>query len=123
VRKYKDEDGGYLAVVEEQYGWSICWIVNIDGDQEEGLFLGEDLHPGEWDNKLANTIIRDFAKEHPDLVSHARGKPWMFERKTDATNCLTLINAALLKGDGKPWPTWALQAEKAGWKAPKGWKP
>ena len=129
MRRYKDPDGSYLQVVEhDSYTWAICWIVNIDGAMDEGLFLGESLASNlsdddAWSTREAERILLEYAKDRKDYVSHVRGKPWSFETRRHASECLALINAALLKGKGKPWPVWALEAEKAGWKPPKGWKP
>jgi hypothetical protein len=53
---------------------------------------------------------------------------WEFESLTDAKSVMKLLNSALKSAtesywkDGEPWPEWALKAQTAGWKPPKGWK-
>ena len=107
--------------------YSIGWY---DSEDMEGdLSLGERL-PHWQDESEAESRDVD---EHNDLSEAveqlarpcqitSRGLVW--QGRASARAALRCAKAVLaqLRRDA-PWPEWAVTAQAAGWKAPKGWRP
>jgi len=110
-----------LIVVESDHGYKyrIQWYLVEEDDI--GATLGEEpiskspSKSEDWENWKANTIA---ASRHPEKV--LEGFYW--NSRSDATAILREINLAFKVKEDKPFPEWAQQALKAGWKPPKGWK-
>jgi hypothetical protein len=67
------------------------------------------------------------AKNMRDDV-HPEGSGYEFDESKTCKKFLAAMKAALKAAQSEydsnvPWPEWAKQAEAAGWKPPKGWKP
>lgn len=125
TKRYKSNDGSYLAVVEEAStgNYHIAWF--IPDDDGYGAYVGagfpedekvtEDNKNELWEMKTANEVARPFA-----CCKGSYG--YEFETEKKAKQALVACNLALSSRE-VPMPDWALKAAAAGWKPPKGWKP
>ena len=121
---------------DDQDGYCIQWYNSDEGDL--GAYFGD------GDFEFRHTANEGFLKPHPDeddpdwLEAHnlavadckAQGigtltkMGFTFESKSKAQRALALLRSAAKRiKDDKPWPDWAVKAQAAGWKPPKGWKP
>ena len=125
MKKYKDDEGGMLAI-DENRGNSIegTWFIGWDYPNEGiNAYLGEfseaDLTSDEdWAMRIAQEAAHPFADE--DEEGYGR---FVFVSKKSAQLALKAANEALLGGFKKPWPAWAIRAEAEGWAPPEGWTP
>lgn len=119
-KKYVDGDGMWIEMYEECGGESYYLGWCDSGDADGDCKVGEEDHAPEHE-----TIVATLAPlVNGDSIRRDPGGAFLFERRTDATKALAMLNAALLaEKAGRPWPSWALEAKAAGWKPPKGWTP
>ncbi|MHA2064948.1 MAG: hypothetical protein ACXABY_11285 [Candidatus Thorarchaeota archaeon] len=116
-----------LAVVKDRDVYRLVWDVWNDAleEWEEGLGVGEKTYRNvrkpptdleEWEDYTAVKSIK--SEMNPERDSHG----YWFETQKEAREARRIAVDAIKTGD-KPWPAWAIEADKAGWKPPKGWKP
>jgi hypothetical protein len=124
AKKYKTQDGDYLTVIEDGHAHRVAWFVAEHCDI--GLFVGDDFEAdkekecptdkGDWECWVASHSAAPFSDR-----SDSQG--FVFDAAVSAKKALRAANEALLRGDKKPMPGWALKAKDAGWTPPEGWKP
>lgn len=120
---------GHWYVEENNPGeWLICWV-KPDGDGGYDYYwLGESFDLDDCDTAAEKRWVRwhDLAVKlvkEAGLV-HGEGAKLEFGSKSRAERALRIVKACKkLAEENVPWPEWALQAQAAGWKPPKGWKP
>jgi hypothetical protein len=125
AKKYKDDDGMYLALVDKGDRWTFGWYSDEEGyatcevnDILDDPEYTSDTAPVEK-TKWESWIVAQVALEHGiDGGSH-RG----FKIKKDAREAMRAANEALMSGARKPEPAWVAHARAAGWAAPEGWTP
>lgn len=126
-------------------GSSVAWFE----DGEEGAVIGQDfktptdqleekLKEARKESAEGNAAAREaieylvvelaaqkWVAEHPDVAEMGDGGLRLPEAPARALGdyMRTLKNALARAHDATPWPDWAVKAQAAGWKAPKGWKP
>ena len=126
-----------LVIVENRQGtYSIRWHLEDDddlgatlGEGESGASMGKmerDFETGKLatdeEREHAASTLAAWNTESTQLSTSENGFFW--ETRKGAIAALRLAKSALKElRDNKPWPGWAKQAVKHGWKAPKGWKP
>lgn len=113
-----------LFIDDDRSYYRITWYLPDEGDH--GATLGESRYTrahlerakcdDDWEHIAATIAV----SEAPGVQRDRDGYYW--ESRKDAVAALRTANT-VLKNRKKPWPEWALQAQAAGWKAPKGWKP
>jgi hypothetical protein len=131
-----------LTVIERVGLWFIAWILEDDDFDNIGALVGQEGHTSietiqsrleaakafenveywivERDAKLNYMISA--AEDGIGYVSSQGGYGW--ESKKKATAFKTLLTATMKNlQEERPLPEWTKEALKAGWKAPKGWKP
>jgi len=115
---------GWLDIGGDEYRWYIAWFFEDDG---EGGALGESTHT---EKDLENATPED--REHIlATLTAQKTEGWergnfgvlTWESLTKAKAALRAVKAALKSDKGGKWPEWAVKAQAAGWKPPKGWKP
>lgn len=120
-----DEKCWLEVYVRDRYddAWRIQWVFEGFG---EGGTLGEDVHvdadladcePEERSHVIA--VVTASKTEGVERDQH--GFYWPSKAKANAA--LRAIKAAWKTNTGASWPEWAVKAQAAGWKPPKGWKP
>ncbi len=116
-----------IDVFEERRGYVLRWIVDDDcGDEIGELDPPTDMPTsnalGERENWIAYKAAEPFAE-----LNKGKYEGFTFESLTKATAALRAVRAAFRADDaaqqGTPWPAWAVTAQAAGWKPPRGWKP
>jgi hypothetical protein len=122
AKKYRDDDGMYLALCDGEDGYTFGWYSAEDGyvtctigDMFDTDSLKAELHEAKADWEL--WII---AKVALNMGCDNHGN---FKSQKDAKLAMKAANEALLRGDRKPLPKWVVEATNAGWTAPEGWKP
>jgi hypothetical protein len=137
----------WLEVVD---GLHLSYVAWFDEDDGEGARVGQDSETPI--NKLVaeqakargvrdeegfamfeyysvEIAARKWVAEHGKHVAKIRSTyGYEFEAPAWARKFRAAMNAALKSARSEydsnvPWPEWAKQAEAAGWKPPKGWKP
>jgi len=121
-KKYVCEDGTYLDIDDRGDVLYISWYFPRDG--MFGAYVGEvqikevTTDPKEdlegWEYQTATVAVAPLA-DGRDLTGY------YFETEAKAKKAMAAANQVLLSG--VPWPEWAIKAQEAGWKPPKGWKP
>ena len=115
---------GKLSIYDaDEYLYRLAWYFEDEGDF--GGIVGEELYT---ENALKNASADDreaivaqlTAAKTEGVQRDAVGYFW--ESKKDALGALRACKTAM-KNTETPWPEWAIKAQAAGWKAPKGWKP
>jgi hypothetical protein len=115
MKKYKDEDGNYLAIDETTYGYKIGWFIIEWADF--GSYICE---TGGKEDQIIKPLVRELAGD--DYTLH--NGTYLFDSKREAQNILSILNRALIDQDITPgWPAWAIQAKNEGWVPPEMWKP
>lgn len=121
-----NDDEGCLEVYQrDRYAeeFRIQWVFE---DLGEGATLGESVYT---DRDLTKSeasdrehILATITASKTEGVKHDRhGYYW--PSMSSAKAALRAIKAAWKLDTGAPWPEWAVKAQGAGWKPPKGWKP
>ena len=117
---------GTLALYDlDPYIYRLAWYFEDEGDF--GGVLGDGKKYTERDLEKAKGEDRELvlaeitAQQTENVQRDDRGYFW--ESKKDALGALRACKAAIKNDTGAPWPEWAIKAQAAGWKAPKGWKP
>jgi hypothetical protein len=126
MKKYKDNDGNYLGIDEQNGAFYLAWFGYGEyGSEDVAAYVGDlderDVHgsseedrKSRWEIVTADKAVKSF--------SCGKGEyGYEFESKKQARLALVAANAALL--GGAPMPDWAIKATEAGWKPPAGWKP
>lgn len=124
-----------LVIIDDRWCWRIVWEID-DGD-DIGAHLGDmpkklfyapqppnrDDAEGWLAEHEAIAIYNEAKAARDDSVTRdSDGFGW--ESQRDAKDALRRIKAAIKIGLSKrPWPQWAKEALKNGWRAPKGWQP
>jgi hypothetical protein len=120
-----------LVIIEAHDFWRIIWSLD-DGD-DIGAHLGDnppttvespsDKEEAElWYAEREAQLIYNESLMGGRIIKDSYGYGW--ESRKDVTADLKRIEAAVKVGlDNRPWPEWAQQALKHGWKPPKGWRP
>jgi len=112
---------------------------------DEGALVGQDVKASDLSKRLAAARKKaqggdlDARSEVEYLAVEIAAKDWALANagcaeilsasiRVDgagpAANYMRTIKTALRHAhDDTPWPEWALKAQAAGWKPPKGWKP
>jgi len=103
-------------------GFYIQWRFEDEFGGCIGDVAGEDQD--DTDARLANAAARPFAINGETKSTVA---PFIFADQATANKAATAIRTAF-KIDaatraGLPWPEWAVKANAAGWKPPRGWSP
>lgn len=130
-----------LCLFEGLHDWHVAWW--DEGD--EGAWLGQEhklpfsaLQERRQKEKQARDWLEFeylsvelaarewFVKQRPAAVA-ALMEGYSIDQRRDAVALLAVARAAAkaarLEFDDIVWPDWALQAQAAGWKPPKNWKP
>ncbi len=110
------------------YTYRLVWYLAETNDY--GGYVGENYKEytmkdveKEKNFEEKEVILADvIAKKSAGVEKDDRSYYW--ESLSAAKKALCAVNAALksLRSE-KPWPEWAIQAQSAGWKPPKGWRP
>lgn len=121
-----------VAYVPDSYSeFQLVWYNAEEG--EHGASIGEydgDVSDCTDDDdrlfRLAERVVQRLADEWgADAVYRSSSRiAWQFSSKSKATEALRQIKAewkALQAAT--PWPEWAVEAVRNGWKPPKGWTP
>ena len=107
--------------------WAIQWYDPSDPYDEDGLCLGERLRIEGSEEQRAeakehNDISEVLAREYPPHEVHHQRLYW--ESEAAAKRAATIARRILRELRGAaPWPDWAIAAQAAGWKPPRGWRP
>lgn len=124
-----------LIVQQDKWHWRIVWEIEEDGstDGHLGDMPRRELsRPAPKDREDAKTwyaereakAIYDEARKARDTSCGRDTEGFWWEEQSDARAALRRIKAAIKIGLSKrPWPQWAKDALKHGWRAPKGWQP
>ncbi len=110
-----------LIIVDRNYVFRVVWF--LGDEQEEGATLGD----CNWEKRLSDdptdehALASKTASEYfPTMGDHG----FYWGTRSGAEAARRAANAAIKVAQSEvPWPEWAQQALKAGWKTPKGWKP
>jgi len=136
-----------LAIFEGGHCLHVSWCdKGLDG---EGAWVGQDhaVTPKELErrlNRAKSDRTDDGWSDYEYVAVELAAQRWVaantgavviratcgfeFESVSDVKRFLAAMRAAVKSAkseydSGVPWPEWAKQAQAAGWKAPKGWKP
>lgn len=124
-------DDATLAVFDaDRYGegFYIAWV--FDGD--EGGVLGEEVYtqtdldkarPESWEHIRATLAAAQTEGVTRQRAQMAHCDCYVWPSMKLARQALRAVRAAIKDRSGVPWPDWAVKAQAAGWKPPKGWKP
>ena len=126
TKRYKDEEGRYLAIDDRCDDFCLGWYIPDENDF--GAHVGEDARevekvlatkePPESRADFDNWVVIVAVHKLADGVG-AHG--FYFESMKRAKEALAAANLALLSKN--VWPDWALKAKAAGWTPPKNWVP
>lgn len=115
-----------IDVFEERRGYVLRWIVDGDCGGEIGELDPPTKMPTTSNAERENWIVYKAAEPfaEPDKDKY---EGFTFESLSKARTALRAVRAALrvdaAAQQGVPWPAWAVTAQAAGWKPPRGWKP
>lgn len=135
-----------LSIFKDRYVYHVSWI---DDDGEEGAWIGQDaalsVHAlkaqaqkaklkrsddgwSEFEYTAVELAAKEWAKRNPGIAFERPAAGYEFESHADAKRFLADMRSAAKAArseydTGVPWPEWAKQAQAAGWKPPKNWKP
>lgn len=126
-----------LDVYEDRYQYRIAWFFQDEDDDMGGILGKGGEHFTEKDLKKAGADSRRPDSDGDDDWEHIKAsiavmnspgierdsKGFFWKSKKDALNALKMAKAAIRDKSDKPWPLWAMQAQAARWKPPKGWTP
>lgn len=119
MKKYVDEIGNSLGIVDHVTGWCLAWCRS--GKVVEAVGGAKPID--EINLVLWNTLS-DFCDAVPYATWHADdGKPFVFYNNSMALRALEVANQALLAAaDGKRLPEWQVTAMAHGWRPPREMK-
>lgn len=100
------------GVDERREGYRIAWWCADVGDW--GLCVGPDEVLADDPDVSGAAILCAAAGVPHD------GAGYLFATERDAGAILRQHADAMA---GRPWPEWAVEAQRAGWRAPTGWTP
>lgn len=137
---------GKLDLFGTTYSYHVAWVDEEDGD--EAAQVGQDAHTAStylrtlkdearaqrdedgfdaFEYSSVELAAQEWVKQNPD-TARISGSGYDFDSRTAAKKFLAAMRAASKAAleefnTGVEWPAWAKEAQAAGWKAPKGWKP
>jgi len=115
---------GKLCIHDLDESPRLAWYFEEDGDY--GAVLGEEVFTrAQLDSSSTNdrehVLATLTAAKTEGVRRDSNGYYW--PSLTAARAALRTIKAMLKADPGGKWPEWAIKAQEAGWKPPKGWKP
>ena len=116
-----------VDVFEMREGYELRWIIDGDAAGSIGeLDLPDEMPTPEADQEMREIWLAHKAAE-PFASETRPHSGFTYESASKANAALRAVRAAfradLAAQQGTPWPAWAVTAQAAGWKPPRGWKP
>lgn len=115
---------GWLDIAGEDHAYYIAWFFEDDGEGgslDDGQYTEADLAKASREDR--QHILATLTAAKTEGWERGEYNRFTWSSLKQAKAALRAVKHALKHDTGAPWPEWAVKAQAAGWKPPKGWKP